>query len=257
MENLNKTLDKIDPQRMREEAEENCRKSISTNPRYNWIREQFPDDYPYRYELYSKHLLVFKAGSGDNEGGCMAGNRVGETMTGACEMTCHLTGKYPDWWEGKRFDEPIEAWAAGTTAETTRDIMQTALLGRLTAEPGGDPNDPIGLGTGMIPLPCIRSTRPLLGSLRDAIDTVYVWHVSGGTSILSFKSFEQGRPSFEGTSKHVVWLDEECPYDIYLECLTRTLTTDGIIYATADGPNGDGPTTAKSERAMPYDGATG
>jgi phage terminase large subunit-like protein len=147
-------------------------------------------------------------------------------------MTYHLTGEYPHWWEGRRFSGPIDAWAAGTTAQTTRDIIQAALLGRLTPEPGGDPNDPIGLGTGMIPLRCIRNTRPRPGSLRDAIETVYVRHVSGGTSILSFKSFEQGRPSFEGTAKHVVWLDEEGPDDIYVECLTRTMTTDGIIYLT-------------------------
>jgi len=64
------------------------------------------------------------------------------------------------------------------------------------------------------------------------MDQVYVRHVSGGTSVLGFKSYEQGRTSFEGTGKHVIWVDEECPLDVYLECLTRLLTTAGIIYLT-------------------------
>ncbi|MGA2577408.1 MAG: terminase family protein [Bryobacteraceae bacterium] len=56
--------------------------------------------------------------------------------------------------------------------------------------------------------------------------------VSGGTSVLGFKSYTQGRKSFEGTGQHVIWVDEECPYDVYLECLTRLLTTKGIAMLT-------------------------
>ena len=33
-------------------------------------------------------------------------------------MTCHLTGRYPPWWEGRRFSGPVRAWAAGKTNET-------------------------------------------------------------------------------------------------------------------------------------------
>ena len=29
-------------------------------------------------------------------------NRVGKTLTAAYEMTCHLTGRYPSWWKGRR-----------------------------------------------------------------------------------------------------------------------------------------------------------
>jgi hypothetical protein len=34
---------------------------------------------------------------------------------GGFETTLHLTGDYPEWWEGRRFDHPIEAWVAGET----------------------------------------------------------------------------------------------------------------------------------------------
>lgn len=32
-----------------------------------------------------------------------------------------------------------------------------------------------------------------------------------------------------GTAIDVIWLDEECPKDIYTQCVTRTATT-GVLY---------------------------
>lgn len=139
-------------------------------------------------------------------------------------MTCHLTGEYPDWWEGKRFDEPVQAWTAGDIAKSVRDIMQTLLL--------GPPGDAEGQGTGLIPGDYILRTTPKHG-ISDAVESIFVRHVSGGTSVLQFKSFDQGREVFQGTSQHVIHIDEECPMEIYTECLLRTLTVHGIIYVTA------------------------
>lgn len=149
------------------------------------------------------------------------------TFAGAYEMTCHLTGLYPHWWRGRRFDAPILAWACGKSGETTRDIVQNALLGDVTYE-----GSKKGVtGSGMIPGGLLG--RPLWKSSGgDALDTIIVKHVSGGWSKLSFKAYEQGRGSFEGTAKHVIWLDEECPLDVYGECVIRTATTGGIIMLT-------------------------
>ena len=139
-------------------------------------------------------------------------------------MTLHLTGIYPEWWEGKRFDEPVQAWTAGDIAKSVRDIMQYLLL--------GPPGDLERQGTGLIPGDLILRTTPKHG-LSDAVESVFVRHGSGGTSTLQFKSFDQGREVFQGTSQHVIHLDEECPMEIYTECLLRTLTVHGIIYVTA------------------------
>ena len=68
--------------------------------------------------------------------------------------------------------------------------------------------------------------------MQDLVDTVWVRHVSGGWSRLSFKAYEQGRGSFQGTAKDLIWLDEECPLDVYGECVIRTATTDGILMLT-------------------------
>jgi phage terminase large subunit-like protein len=110
--------------------------------------------------------------------------------------------------------------------------VQAELLGKVAADKDTKPEDPVGLGTGMIPLNDIIRTWNRSGGVANAIEMAHIRHVSGGTSLLGFKSYEQKRKKFEGTGKHVIWVDEECPLDIYIECLTRLLTTQGIIYLT-------------------------
>lgn len=180
----------------------------------------------YRRELYPRHLEFFAAGARYRERCFLAGNRVGKTVAGAFEMTCHLTGLYPHWWTGRRFKHPIRAWAAGETNETTRDIVQAELLGEVVH----DISSKRVSGTGMIP-------GHLLGSLTwkggsDLADIVQVRHVSGRWSSLGIKSYQQKRGAFQGTAQHVIWLDEECPIGIYGECLMRTATTRGIVLLT-------------------------
>ena len=186
----------------------------------NKIASYFPDDGPLRRELYTKHLEFFRLGKVHMERAFMAANRVGKTVVGAYEVTVHLTGEYPAWWDGRGFDRPTDWWAASDTSETTRDIVQLALLG-----PPGDH------GTGMIPHRHILSVAPRRG-VTDAVDLVRVRHVSGGISTLGFKAFEQGREKFQGTAKHGVWIDEECDESIYDECLVRLMTTDGLMLCT-------------------------
>lgn len=150
------------------------------------------------------------------------------TAGAAFEVTSHVTGLYPPWWKGRRFDTPNHWWVAGDTILTTRNILQVELLG---------PVD--GMNTqrwaGMIPAELVvgRPTRRS-GSVADCADTVRVRHVSGKTSTIQFMSYDQGRRAFQGTSRHGVWMDEEPPEneDIYGECLTRTLDVDGIVLMT-------------------------
>ena len=184
----------------------------------------FPDSGPLRRELYPRHCEFFAAGATHNERAFIAANRVGKTLTAAYEATCHLTGIYPAWWVGRRFDEPTRGWAAGDTAKTARDILQLELL--------GTPGDASAQGTGMIPGELILRTTPKHG-LADAIETAFIRHVpTGGTSAVNFKSYDQGRVAFQGSAIEWGWLDEECPEEVYVETLTRTLTTRGLIILT-------------------------
>lgn len=142
------------------------------------------------------------------------------TSVGAYETVCHLTGLYPDWWAGHRFEGPIRAWAAGDTNKTVYDIIQVALVG------------PVGeIGSGMIPAHTIAhiSHKP---AAAGAVDTIWVRHVSGKRSSISLKSYEQGRIAFQGTAMDLIWLDEEPPQEIFTECAIRTMTTDGRVVMT-------------------------
>lgn len=185
------------------------------------ILKYFPDTGPLRRELYKKHTQFFKAGAEHQERAAIAGNRVGKTIMAGFEASIHLTGQYPHWWEGRRFSHPVDWWAAGDTSETTRDILQLEFLGPITE-----------IGTGMIPMDCIVGSPTQRRGITEAIDTVRVKHVTGGVSSLAFKSYDQGREKFQGTAKHGINLDEEPPADIYFECLTRLMTTNGIMIAT-------------------------
>lgn len=180
----------------------------------------FPDDGPLRRELYPKHLAFFAGGAKYHERLFMAANRIGKTVTGAYETALHLTGMYPHWWVGKRFTNATNGWAAGKTSETTRDIVQLALCG-----------SPDRMGTGMIPSDMIESHRFKQGT-NQSLDWISVKHVSGKSSWLGLKAYDQGRKAFEGTAKDFIWLDEEPPLPIYTECLTRTATLNGVIFDT-------------------------
>lgn len=179
-------------------------------------------------DKYPKHLEFFEAGAKYRERCAMAANRVGKSLgMGGYETSCHLTGLYPAWWPGRRFEQPVRAWAAGKTNETTRDIVQTILLGEIANRDGRKGFT----GTGVVPGE-LHGKIAWKQGVQDLADTVKVKHVSGGWSTLGFKSYQQGRGSFEGTAQDLIWLDEEPPLDVYGECLIRTATTNGLIMLT-------------------------
>lgn len=180
----------------------------------------YPDQGPLRRELYPKHLDFFRLGAAKRERLFLAANRIGKTEgAGGYELTLHLTGRYPSWWQGRRFAKANNWWAAGDTRETVRDILQRKLLGK----PGEH-------GTGLIPRDTILRTAP--GFIPDAVQAIWVRHASGGVSVVQFKSYDQGREAFQGTEQDGIWLDEEPPQDVYTECLLRTMTNDGLVMLT-------------------------
>lgn len=202
------------------------------------MRRYYPDEGQYRRELYAKAIRFFAAGAIHRERAMIAANRIGKSEAGSYEVSAHLTGEYPHWWEGKRWKHPIKGWAAGTTNEKTKEIVQAKLIGPEQAR-----------GTGMIPAHRIADIQTKGGGV---IETVWVKHANGGLSELKFKSYEMGRKAFEGTEQHLIWLDEEPPQDIYTECLLRTMATGdftgGIMLMTFTPLQG---TTSVVNRFMP------
>lgn len=156
----------------------------------------------------------------------MAANQVGKTLSAGAETAMHLTGKYPPWWEGLRYDRPVAWMAASETGKLTRDGVQVHLCGW--------PKYP--KGAGMIPAGDLKAT-PAAQGLPDAYDYLRVQHYDAhgakdGESLCYLRSYDQGRARVQSLTLDGVWLDEEPDLDFYIECLTRTNVVMGPVYLT-------------------------
>jgi len=175
------------------------------------------------YRPYAKQREFHLNGLTHRERLFMAGNQLGKTVAGAAEAAMHLTGRYPDWWEGKRFDKPIVMLAGSESYELTRDGVQRLMV--------GPPDREEEWGTGFIPGDALQARTRRMG-VSNALDSVTVRHVSGGASSLYLKAYEQGRGKWQATTVDYVWFDEEPPEDVYFEGITRTNATQGLIAVT-------------------------
>jgi phage terminase large subunit-like protein len=172
------------------------------------------------YKPYPRQLEFHAAGATARERLLMAGNQLGKTLAGGFEVAMHATGRYSEWWTGRRFDRPIVGWACGVTGEVVRDTVQRVLVGR-----AGQP------GTGAIPKDTIADLVSARG-IPDLLDSIKVHHVSGGQSLIGLKSYLSGREKFQGETLDFVWFDEEPPADIYTEGLTRTNVGASPVWMT-------------------------
>lgn len=165
------------------------------------------------YKPYPKQQEFHEAGTDYAERCLGAGNQIGKTLAGGNEAAYHATGLYPVGWKGLKFEHPNVGWACGVTGEVVRDSVQKILIGRI--------QDKDGIGTGSIPKSKIIDTPKGMG-VRDLLDHVKVKHVSGGNSLIFFKSYSSGREKFQAETIDWIWFDEEPPKEIYTEGLTRT-----------------------------------
>ncbi len=172
------------------------------------------------YAPYAKQMAFHRAGDTFRERLYRAGNQLGKTYAGGAEAAIHATGRYPDWWPGRRWTERTRGWVGGPSGELVRDGPQRVLMG-----PPGE------WGTGWIPKDSIVDISRAMG-VRDLIDTVTIRHASGEISRFKFKTYDQGRQRWQAETLDWVWYDEEPPEDIYIEGLSRTNATGGQIWMT-------------------------
>lgn len=136
------------------------------------------------------------------------GNRTGKTVGGAVEAVNHATGN-------SRFRKlkPTSGWVVSLTNEVQRDVAQKEILKWL-------------------PKKEIKGFVMRHGRQDDPensiIDKILL---KRGTSI-GFKTCEQGRESFQGTSQGWIWFDEEPPLEIFQECQMRLMDTQGDMWFT-------------------------
>jgi phage terminase large subunit-like protein len=182
---------------------------------------------------YRAQLEFFAAGSdGVHQRLLYAGNQRGKSLACASEVAWHLTGAYPAWWAGKRFNKPIRCWAVGESVILVRDTMQAMLCGRQD------------FGTGVVPLESFCKRPIMVSGGTQAIDTAFVTHETegkpDGISSLTFKTFEQRRERLQSETVDFIWIDEKPDELIYSELLARTAASDGhlIVSFTPAGEDG-------------------
>ncbi len=141
------------------------------------------------------------------------GNRSGKTECGAVECVYMARGIHPY----RENRQNVCGWVVSLSAQVQRDVAQKKILQYLRQ----DWIEDIVMISG-------RKDAPEHG----IIDFIRVKNALGGSSIIGFKSCDQGREKFQGASLDFVWFDEEPPQDIYAECRMRVFDRKGDIFGT-------------------------
>ena len=141
------------------------------------------------------------------------GNRSGKTECGAVECLWMLRGIHPY----RKNRKEVFGWAVSLSQQVQRDVAQAKILSYLPKSWIAD----ITMLSG-------RKDNPSGG----VVDQIKIKNVFGGISTLGFKSCDQGREKFQGSSLDFVWFDEEPPKDVYEECLMRVMDRRGDIFGT-------------------------
>ncbi len=173
-------------------------------------KEDFLSQYNSGEKIHKKQLEFHKCQKKNRW--VFGGNRSGKTECGAVETVYLARGIHP-----YRKNKPISCWVVSLSKQVQRDVAQAKVLHYLKKQ-------------------WIEKIVMAKGRQDSAesgvIDFILVRNVFGSLSKIGFKSCDQGREKFQGTSLDFVWFDEEPPYDIYLECKMRVLDRSGEIFGT-------------------------
>ena len=132
----------------------------------------------------------------------LGGNRAGKTVAGAAEMVMWLTGMHP--YQELKFKPPIRARAIAVDFENgVKKIVQPEIAK-------------------WIPPSQLKN-----GSWEDSYEKSSRTLTLENKSTLEFMSYDQDKDKFAGTSRHLVWFDEEPPEGIYNENLLRLADVGG------------------------------
>ena len=145
------------------------------------------------------------------------GNRGGKSEACAFTMACHITGIYPDWWQGLKFREPFIYGVISISTEQMRKSAQVKLMG-----------EPHEIGTGYIPKDLIIDYAWRQGT-NGCLDWVLVKHATGGICRIEFMVREQGSSKFQGFSWKVAWFDEQPDVAVFVEVQMRLIDNKGFI----------------------------
>lgn len=186
------------------------------------LEEKQRRQYEYRYKyifgsLYGWQQEFIGATSEYTQCCLIAANRIGKTHLGTYIDSIHALGDYPDEWNGHKFEHPPLIWCLGYSGEKTRDLLQSAIVGKKQGDK---------FMGGLVPADRIIGHESMAGT-TNALRSVFVRHASGGTSTIQFWSYSQGQHALMGDAVDWFHIDEE-PRDrtIFPQVLVRTATGD-------------------------------
>ncbi len=184
--------------------------SLVKNEIKNRSKYDFLSKYNKGEKVHKKQLLFHKCNKKNRW--VFGGNRSGKTECGAVETVWLARGVHP-----YKENKQVSGWVVSLSKQVQRDVAQDKILHYLRP----DWIEKIVMSSG-------RQDSAESG----IIDFILVRNVFGTLSKIGFKSCDQGREKFQGSSLDFVWFDEEPPYDIYQECRMRVLDRSGIIFGT-------------------------
>ncbi len=162
-------------------------------------------------KVHKKQLLFHKCPKKNRW--VFGGNRSGKTECGAVESVYMARGIHPY----RENRDNVFGWVVSLSQQVQRDVAQAKILNYLNRSWIVD----ITMLSG-------KKESPEYG----VIDQIKIRNAFGGISTIGFKSCDQGREKFQGSSLDFVWFDEEPPKDIYDECRMRVLDKKGDIFGT-------------------------
>lgn len=185
--------------------------------KYRYLDFIFPETGKYSRYNYPKALEFFREGKNHNFRMIGGANGSGKSFNGATELAYHITGEYPEWWEGARQEYPKLWWIVSESGKTFKSSLQRLLLGSSLNEED--------LGTGLIPKDRIVGEPKAWSGITGAIEAFEVRHKNGHIVTVEVKSSDQKRENLQAANIDGVLFDEEPPLDIYTEVVMRLRST--------------------------------
>lgn len=153
----------------------------------------------------------------------LAANRTGKTMSAGYHTALDLTGDYPNWWKGYRYQHAPNFLVSGVDNQQLKDVVQKELFGEVVELEGQKKQF---TGGWVHPDEILRVTW---SKVTQDLATAVTVKSKFGQSMCRLRAYTQsktgqGSLSFAGTSLDGIWVDECPPDDLVGQLVTRTMT---------------------------------
>lgn len=169
--------------------------------------EKLTKDDPWDYRPHDKQLKFHQ--NDKYIRAIFGGNRTGKTEAGTMEAWYHASGDYPSWYPAKhKFPSATKGRIIITDYKTGGKNMEEKLKKWFPAE------------------------RTKIKKFMGHIESIYVTHKTGGTSVIDVLTHEQADMVFEGWSGHWAWFDEPPPREKYVATTRGLIDYGGFLWMT-------------------------